>query len=82
MPKDSRSNSRRCTASDTLPARAAKDRVCLASDGVHMDEEDVRVSICVPASDTDTVCVPASDTICIPASDKEEVSMKEGLGDK
>ena len=82
MPKDSRSNSRRCTASDTLPARAAKDRGCLASDGVHMDEEDVRVSICVPAYDTVTVCVPASDTICIPAFDKEEVSMKEDLGDK
>ena len=81
MPKDSRSNSRRCTASDTLPARAAKDRGCLASDGVHMNEEDVRVSICVPAYDTVTVCVPASDTIGIPASDKE-VSMKEDLGDK
>ena len=47
-----------------------------------MDEEDVRVSICVPAYDTVTVCVPASDTIDIPASDKEEVSMKEDLGDK
>ena len=82
MPNDSRSNSRRCTASDTLPARAAKDRGCLASDGVHMDEEDVHVSICVPASDTVTVCVPASDTIGIPASDKEEVSMKEDLGGK
>ena len=79
MPKDSRSNPRRCTASDTLPARAAKDRGCLASDGVHKDEEDVRVSICVPAYDTVTVCVPASDTV---AFDKEEVSMKEDLGDK
>ena len=46
-----------------------------------MDEEDVRVSICVPAYDTVTVYVPASDTIGIPASDKE-VSMKEDLGDK
>ena len=41
----------------------------------------MRVSICVPASNTDTVCVPASDTIGIPAFDKEKVSMKEGLGD-
>ena len=49
---------------------------------MHMDEEDVRVSICMPASDTDTVCMPASDTIGIPAFDKDKVSMKEGLGDK
>ena len=82
MPKDSLSNSRRYTASDTLPGRAAKDRCCLASNGMRMDEEDVRVSVCAPASDTDTVCVPASDTIGVPASDKEEVSMKEGLVDK
>ena len=47
-----------------------------------MDEEDVRVSICVPVFDTVTVCVPASDTIGIPASDKEEISTKEDLGGK
>lgn len=81
VPIDSRSNPRRSTASDTPLARAAKDRDCLGSDGVHIDVEDVCVSISMPASDTntDTVCVPASDTIGIPASDKEVVSIEEGL---